>query len=165
MSGLAADPQAPADTPWRCRQAGPADVDALADLDRRASPWPWPAPHYRAPCEGTDPASGRVLLLESSDGGLLGAVVYSRVLDAGEIQNLLVDPARRRRGLARQLLGSALDTLRAEGALRCLLEVRASNGPAIALYRRCGFVEDGRRRNYYPLGTGREDALLMSLDL
>lgn len=148
----------------RLRPAVPADAAALADLDRRAGPWPWPAAHYEAPCEGNDPAKGRVLVLDHA-AGPLAAVVYSRVLDLGEIQNVIADPGYRRRGLARHVLSEVLAQLRAEGAERCLLEVRASNAPAIALYRRCGFVEDGRRRNYYPLGSGREDALLMSLQL
>ncbi|MCZ6831549.1 MAG: hypothetical protein O7F73_18545, partial [Gammaproteobacteria bacterium] len=50
-------------------------------------------------------------------------------------------------------------------AVRCLLEVRCSNGGAIALYRKHGFTEDGVRKNYYPTDGGREDALLMSLNL
>tara|TARA_R100001509_G_scaffold161126_1_gene129871 strand:- start:542 stop:1015 length:474 start_codon:yes stop_codon:yes gene_type:complete len=146
------------------RFATPDDAVTLADLDRRAGPWPWPAAHYQVPCRGTDPAQGRVLLLEGATGPL-AAVVYSRVLELGEIQNVISDPGHRRLGLARHLLSEVLAQLRIEGAERCLLEVRASNGPAIALYRRCGFVVDGRRRNYYPLGSGREDALLMSLPL
>ncbi|NVN31455.1 ribosomal-protein-alanine acetyltransferase, partial [Endobacter medicaginis] len=45
---------------------------------------------------------------------------------------------------------------------RLFIEVAAGNGPAIALYRGCGFVEVGRRRRYYPDG---DDALVMVLSL
>jgi ribosomal-protein-alanine N-acetyltransferase len=51
------------------------------------------------------------------------------------------------------------------GIARCLLEVRASNLAAQGLYQSLGFMSDGRRKNYYPKGSGREDALLMSLTL
>ena len=46
--------------------------------------------------------------------------------------------------------------------LACLmLEVRASNAPAIALYEKHGFAAVGRRKNYYD--APREDAVLMTL--
>jgi ribosomal-protein-alanine N-acetyltransferase len=48
----------------------------------------------------------------------------------------------------------------------CLhLEVRAGNAPAIALYEGEGFVRVGVRRGYYPAAGGREDALLLRLEL
>jgi ribosomal-protein-alanine N-acetyltransferase len=46
-----------------------------------------------------------------------------------------------------------------------LLEVRPSNTLAIALYLSMGFVEMGRRRNYYQADGGREDALVLKLSL
>jgi ribosomal protein S18 acetylase RimI-like enzyme len=51
------------------------------------------------------------------------------------------------------------------GGRRLLLEVRNSNNAAIALYRKFGFSDDGVRREYYPAADGREDALLMSMQL
>ena len=46
---------------------------------------------------------------------------------------------------------------------RITLEVRESNAPAIGLYQKLGFVEVGRRKNYYE--KPREDAILMDLNL
>jgi ribosomal-protein-alanine N-acetyltransferase len=46
-----------------------------------------------------------------------------------------------------------------------MLEVRPSNVAAVALYEKMGFNEIGVRRNYYPAGEGREDALLLALSL
>ncbi|MDP1634529.1 MAG: GNAT family N-acetyltransferase, partial [Gallionellaceae bacterium] len=48
---------------------------------------------------------------------------------------------------------------------RMVLEVRASNQAAIALYRQAGFSDIGLRRDYYPARTGREDAILMGRGL
>jgi ribosomal-protein-alanine N-acetyltransferase len=43
------------------------------------------------------------------------------------------------------------------------LEVRVSNFSAIRLYLNYGFIEVGRRRDYYRTEFGREDAILMTL--
>jgi ribosomal-protein-alanine N-acetyltransferase len=51
------------------------------------------------------------------------------------------------------------------GAQAIFLEVRPSNAMAVHLYRSVGFQIVGRRRNYYPSHRGREDALVLRLDL
>jgi ribosomal-protein-alanine N-acetyltransferase len=58
-------------------------------------------------------------------------------------------------------LESALDASRKAGIARVYLEVRASNEPAIALYKRHGFTECGHRVRYYRDPV--EDAILLSL--
>ncbi|MDF3835797.1 ribosomal-protein-alanine N-acetyltransferase, partial [Cupriavidus basilensis] len=56
----------------------------------------------------------------------------------------------------------ALATSHAHRLYTMLLEVRPSNGGAIALYRQAGFAEIGRRKGYYPAaGQVREDALVL----
>lgn len=91
------------------------------------------------------------------------------VLAPGEAQilNLSVVPDNRRTGLGRAMLKRFLSAARERGAEQCFLEVRASNAPAIALYRSEGFVTVGRRDGYYPLTatTVREDALVMRREL
>lgn len=72
-----------------------------------------------------------------------------------EILNLAVDPAERRTGIGRRLLGDAL--ARAKGAW--FLEVRASNEAAIGLYEALGFRRAGSRQNYYY--EPAEDAIVM----
>jgi len=72
-----------------------------------------------------------------------------------EILNLAVDPAERRTGIARGLVGDAL--ARAKGAW--FLEVRASNSAAIQLYESAGFKRAGRRPDYYR--EPAEDAIVM----
>ena len=51
------------------------------------------------------------------------------------------------------------------GALTAFLEVRPSNPQALALYDAAGFNEIGYRKGYYPDGKGREDALVLALEL
>ncbi|MCP8685977.1 ribosomal protein S18-alanine N-acetyltransferase [Marinobacterium sedimentorum] len=97
------------------------------------------------------------------DGDLQGFVLLSHVLDEAEVLQIGVAPQYQRAGLARQLLTQAQAQLAGLGIERLMLEVRASNRPALGLYRALGFIEDGRRRGYYPTSTGHEDAVLMSV--
>ena len=94
---------------------------------------------------------------------LLGYIGGQLIVDEMEIFNVAVGSDHRGCHLGDRLV-SALCTAAAEaGAERVLLEVRASNTPAIALYQKHGFAEVGRRKNYYE--KPREDAVLMDLCL
>ena len=86
--------------------------------------------------------------------------MLSVVLDEGNLDNIAVAPDYRRRGVADALLGAVTGFGRAHLAA-LLLEVRASNAPAIALYEKHGFAAVGRRKNYYE--APKEDAILMTL--
>jgi len=83
--------------------------------------------------------------------------------DEVEILNVATDPAVRRRGVGSALLQALL---RLPGRV-LVLEVRESNLAARALYGTAGFVEEGRRKKYYPalgIPTGsREDAVVMKM--
>jgi ribosomal-protein-alanine N-acetyltransferase len=113
-------------------------------------------------------------LLETASGGMSGWVAelngeMSGVLvgrmaaDEFEILNLAVLRAHRRRGIAWLLLDTALRWSRGAGIKRMLLEVRASNQAAIGLYARHGFMDCGRRKQYYQ--NPPEDALLFARTL
>jgi ribosomal-protein-alanine N-acetyltransferase len=92
-------------------------------------------------------------------------MILSSVLDERHLLNVAVAPARQRRGLALWMLEDELDEARTASMSVMYLEVRAGNDGAQSLYRRLGFVENGRRKGYYRAGTGREDAVLMMLEL
>lgn len=95
----------------------------------------------------------------------LGYSVSMRVLDEAHLLNLTVAPAHRRQGLGRVLLAHALEHAAGQGASTAFLEVRVSNLHAIALYHAHGFSDLAQRRDYYPASPGREDALIMKLEL
>lgn len=92
-----------------------------------------------------------------ADGQVLGWVAV-RGDDPADLTRIAVHPDARRRGLGRALVAEAVDLARLDGADRMLLEVAATNAPAIQLYRSAGFVEISRRRGYYRPGV---DALVM----
>ncbi|KXS39739.1 MAG: ribosomal-protein-alanine N-acetyltransferase [Halomonadaceae bacterium T82-2] len=97
---------------------------------------------------------------------LLGYAALYRLPFEAELQAITVAPGARRRGIARLLIERLLVRAAAWRSERLLLEVRASNAAALALYAAMGFREDGRRPNYYPAEAGRrEAAVLMSRPL
>ena len=102
-----------------------------------------------------------LLVAEKENGAVLGYAVLSTVLDEGNLDNIAVAPQCRRQGVADALLSALVGTGQTSLSV-LLLEVRASNLPAIALYEKHGFAPVGRRKNYYE--SPKEDALLMTLD-
>jgi ribosomal-protein-alanine N-acetyltransferase len=100
------------------------------------------------------------------DQQIIGYGVMSVVIDESHILNICIHPNWQRRGLGKKLIQRLLKVARQHGAESVLLEVRASNKAAQALYHQMGFTEVGLRRNYYPAqNSTREDALLFTLEL
>ena len=95
-----------------------------------------------------------------------GFILCRTVVDEAEILTLAVGSTARRAGLGQRLVEAAAAFARQSGAARLYLEVAEDNAAARALYARCGFVVDGRRRGYYARPDGDAvDALLLSLNL
>ena len=94
-----------------------------------------------------------------SERELHGFIAARLSADELHVNNVGVRHASRRRGVGSVLLASVLDESVRRGASKALLEVRAKNSSAQALYRRYGFVVTGRRKNYYKDPT--DDALIM----
>ena len=92
---------------------------------------------------------------------ILGFVAASIIFDELHINNIASHPDFRRHGIGRRLLSAALEEGRLRGAKLCVLEVRASNTVAQALYASFGFRTARRRRDYYRSPV--EDALEMVL--
>ena len=67
--------------------------------------------------------------------------------------------------MGNQLVNYLLDLARWKKIRMAFLEVRVSNQAAYKLYTKLGFDEIGVRKNYYPSPAGREDALILALDL
>ncbi len=94
-----------------------------------------------------------------STGGLLG---YGGLDHGGEVSDVMtvaVTPAGRGLGLGRMLLAELEARAAARGARHVMLEVRADNDAALALYEGAGYVVLNRRRGYYQ--PGGVDALVM----
>jgi ribosomal-protein-alanine N-acetyltransferase len=136
------------------------DLDAVMEIERRAYPFPWTRGIFRDCLRAGYPA----WVLEAG-GRLAGYGLLSVAAGEAHILNVCADPSLPRRGYGRRLLRALLQQARGRGAQRVFLEVRPSNGAAIALYDAEGFNEIGRRPRYYPAANGREDAIVMALEL
>jgi [ribosomal protein S18]-alanine N-acetyltransferase len=93
----------------------------------------------------------------------VGFALTWRAADEVHVIDLAVSPEARRAGYGRALLDAVIGDATAAGARLLLLEVRAGNAPALALYRSAGFFEHGVRRAYY--SDNGEDAVEMRLTL
>ena len=100
------------------------------------------------------------LWLVAEEGDRVAGYIGSQtVLDETDMMNVAVHPDHRRKRIGEALVLQLVEELKMLGS-RCLtLEVRASNASAIALYEKLGFVQIGRRKNYYR--NPREDALIL----
>ena len=93
------------------------------------------------------------------DGHAVGYMGMWSLSGEGHITNVAVAREYRRRGIAKALISHFEEIARSENLEFMTLEVRASNEPAISLYKSFGFCEVGRRKNYY---ENKEDALLLT---
>ncbi len=99
------------------------------------------------------------------DGTIVGYYVVQNIIDEYHILNICVAPDFLTKGLGRLLLNAILKRAEAAAMNRILLEVRASNKVARKLYVSSGFHIIGKRKGYYPISEGREDAHVMELAL
>ncbi len=137
-----------------------ADVPAVHEIDLLAFSLPWPERSFYF--EVTSNPAARCWVAEA-EGRVVGMIVVWMIVDEAHIATIATHPDFRRQGIGDELMTHALVSALSEGAVKSLLEVRASNEAAQTLYRRFGYVEDGRRPRYYK--DNHEDAILMSLDL
>ena len=153
------------------RAAIPADIPCMMALERACSTAAhWTEQQYRLLFEKPgEPAERLVLVVDMLSGGgpaqagsvspgLRGFLVARKVAAEWELENIVVAPAARRKGLGRQLIGALLTRAREAGSEAVFLEVRESNTAARSLYERAGFRQIGRRKAYYR--DPPEDAIL-----
>ena len=93
------------------------------------------------------------------DDQVVGYIGSQSSIDESDVMNVAVHPDWRRQGIAEQLIVHLIDQLKSRGSHALMLEVRASNAPAIALYEKLGFRQVGLRKNYYR--NPKEDALIL----
>lgn len=110
-----------------------------------------------------DSASRWMAWVAEINGSVVGFLVGRPAADEFEILNLAVGREFRRKGIASQLIETAIETARSAGAANIFLELRASNNAGIALYTHLAFRACGQRKNYYrdPI----EDASLLSYNI
>ena len=133
-------------------------LEQIERLERLCFSRPW---NRRMLAEELENQCAAFLVAEDAEtGAVLGYAGLLVVADEGYITNVAVFPEQRRRGIAAAILEVYVRFAQANGLAFLTLEVRPTNTAAIALYRRFGFEEVGRRKNYYDLP--KEDALILT---
>ena len=145
---------------YRLREMTAQDLPEVMRIERVSHPIPWSEKIF------TDCLKvGYLTLVVEAGQKLYGFVIFSSAAGESHILNICVDPDSRRNGVASVLMEQAVATAMLQGATTMFLEARVSNTGAITLYEKLGFIETGRRRNYYNVPGGdnrREDAVLMA---
>jgi len=143
--------------PVRLRPMAVVDLDVVIDIETRAYPKPWTVGIFRDCLRvGYD---GWII----EEGGVVaGYGLLSIAAGEAHLLNLCVDPERQGHGLGRRLLELLLRRAIRRDTHTVFLEVRASNTRALKLYNAAGFAEVGHRKDYYPDGLLREDAVVLS---
>ena len=155
---------APGLAPLALEPAGGEDLDAVMDVMTRAFDDQFGEAWTRAQCAGILPMSGVWLTLAKLGGEPVGFSLMRHVATEAELLLIAVAPEARGRGVGGALLRHFVESARARGCSRLLLEVRDGND-AVELYGRHQFRIEGRRSKYYRGADGRLfDALTMSRD-
>jgi [ribosomal protein S18]-alanine N-acetyltransferase len=136
------------------------DLPAVAALERSSYQFPWTEGIFRD-CLRVGYAC-RVIEI---GGQVVGYGILSAGAGEAHILNLCVAEELRCHGLGRRMMSHLIERARGFGVREAFLEVRPTNITAIRLYESMGFEQVGIRRGYYQAATGREDAVVLKLDL
>ena len=134
-------------------------LDRILEIENLSFSAPWSLNGFLQELE--NPVSQLWALM--SDKVLLGYFCFWAVREELQLFDLAVHPTYRSRGHGSYLLTKMIDLALSRGISRIWLEVRVSGSAARKLYEKFGFVESGRRKNYYT--DPAEDAIVMSLGL
>lgn len=126
------------------------DIDAVAALERALFPTDaWSAEQFWGELAQTT----RVYLTAERVGEVVGYAGAFVLAPDSDLQTIAVDPSTQGAGVGRALLTELMAQVAARGAESMMLEVRADNAAAIAMYGRMGFERISVRSRYYADGA------------
>ena len=138
------------------REVSEADIPKIVEIEKSSFSDPW--------SEGflfSQASSDNYFVVACDDNEVVGYAILGISLCEAELYNIAVSPEHRGKGLGDMLIENLCSFAGRNGLRQIFLEVRESNLPAISLYKKHGYVLNGRRRNYYR--NPSEDAVLMVL--
>ncbi len=150
----------PVREPLQIRQMQRGDLAQVAFIEAMAYEFPWSPGIFRDCLQ-----AGYHCWVLVTGHHVCSYGVLSVVAREAHLLNLCVAPAEQGLGLGRRMLSRMLDMARWHGTDKVFLEVRPSNRRAVRLYGKYGFTRIGKRPRYYPTRQGREDAMVMVLNL
>ena len=133
-----------------------SDLDAVLEIEKASFTQPWTREMFENEIL-KNPFSEQTLLRVG--GELAGYVSVWYMFEECHILDLAVAPGFRRQGWGEKIIREVIEKGRQKEVKKILLEVRESNQPARALYRKLGFLEISIRKNYY--ANPPENALIL----
>jgi len=143
------------------RQMLQSDINFVAEIEASANQFPWSVKNFQDCLKANN--SAWVFIDDSNQ--LVGFTIVQKVVDELHLLNICVAPIAQRKGFGRHILNHVIDYANKLESVLIVLEVRRSNERAQQLYLDLGFNEMSVRKGYYPGIDGREDAILMGLDI
>ena len=137
------------------------DIEDIVAIEQSANQFPWTKKNF----EDSLSAGHRAWLFCNESGEVFGYTIVQSVIDEAHLLNICLSPAYQGKGLGRKILNHVIDFAKSISSTLIVLEVRRSNHRAQQLYLRSGFNEMSVRKDYYPARNGREDAILMGMEL
>ncbi len=138
------------------------DLDEVVSIEKSVYSHPWTRGNFIDSIQ----SGYQCWVLRDAGQILLGYFFVMQALDEAHLLNISVHGDMHGRGIGKMLLDKVCLLAHQQKMQSILLEVRPSNTRAIVIYQRYGFVEIGRRRDYYPAaGDKREEAIVMRLAL
>lgn len=137
-----------------------SDLDTVVAIEEAIYPFPWTRGIFYD-CLNIGYLC-RVLEVKEK---IVAYSVMSVAVGESHLLTIVVPENEQGKGYGRRMLNEMIQQAVSDNASTMYLEVRASNKSAIQLYHQRGFNELGIRSNYYPAEQGREDALILALDL
>ena len=131
----------------------------VLEIEKSSFPVPWSVQAFKGELNNSISNFWAII----SDQNLLAYICFWMFDKEIHILNFAVHPQKRKMGLGKTLLLNLIETGTARGIETVWLEVRPSNIPALAIYKKMGFIEAGRRKGYY--SDSHEDAIIMALHL
>ena len=133
------------------------DLLQVIEIERQSYPHPWTQMIF-----GDCLQAGYSCWVCGRRGVIEAYGILSVAAGESHLLNICVRPESRQQGIGRKLLRHLVSIARRHEAEVIFLEVRPSNTTALTLYEDEGFNELGNRRDYYPAGDSREDALILA---
>lgn len=137
------------------RKMQESDLLQVAAIEKTVFSVPWSLESFRESME----LEHTIYLVAEENDNIMGYCGMYRVFNEGEIVNVAVAEAYRRKKVALHLLEQLFVESSVLKVDNFFLEVRESNKPAIQLYKQLGFIEAGIRKNFYE--KPRENAIFM----
>ena len=145
----------------KARKMQSDELPIVVAIEQSSNKFPWSLKNF----EDCLQANNKAWIFSNDESEILAYAIVEKVVDEIHILNICVKPSVQGRGYGRELLSYIIDYANKNSSIFIVLEVRSSNKRAQDLYLQAGFNEMSVRKDYYPAKNGREDAILMGMDL